>query len=341
MSQPVPPPDLLNPDGSPKYTVSQRRSQIDEKRFVDIRHLVYMVYKKPDQTPLMQYEETLGINRDIPKLAVINYELNAGWLIRDGTENQGLPVSQPQPAVQGVPQMSNAPFNPPPNGAPQMQPPPMQQFQGPPQQQYQQPPQQQQFAPPQQQFQGPPQQQMMAPPVASPQQAAQPQQQEAPAAAPSGRKRKGAAVAPPPPPPPAQPGQPQQQQFAQPQFQAPQQQQVPVQQFQAPVPQGFQPPAQPQFQAPPQQQQQAPAPQAQTASVDLTPVLQRLDAIGKICEAQAKEIVESKLLSLKLLAVLHHMYLVNPSLQPAQGAPTIPRTLPEFQAFLTQFTGTP
>lgn len=335
MSQPVPPPGLLNPDGSPRLTTSQRRSQIDETRFVDIRHLVYMSYKKPDQTPLMQYEDTLD-NRDVVKAAALNYELNAGWIIRDGTEGQGPVAVQPQPAVQGVPQMSNAPFNPPPNGAPQFQPPPQQQFQPPP------PQGQQQFAPPpQQQFQ-PPQQMMQAPPVASPQQAAQPQQQEQPAAPPSGRKRKGAAVAPPPPPPPPQPGQPQQ--FAPPpgqvpqqQFQAPPQQgQIPVHQFQ-PQAQGFQPPPQQSF-VPQAQQGQASPP---ATSVDLTPVLQRLDAIGKICEAQAKELVETKTLALKALAVLHHMYLVNSSLQPQAGQPAVPRTLPEFQAFLTQFTGTP
>lgn len=337
----------LNQDGSPQLSVSQRRSQIDECRFVDIRHLVYMVYKKPDQSPLLQYEETLGENRDGVKLTVLNYELNAGWLIRDGTENQGLPVTQPQPAVPpGVQHMSNTPpFNPPQNGAPQQQFAPPQQQQmfappqgGPPPQQFAPP--QQTFAPPQQQFQAPPQQMMQPPPVASPQQAAAPQQQEQPAAPPTGRKRKGAAVAPPPaagaPIPQQQPPMQQFQQPPAPQFQP--QGQAPIQQFQPQAPQGFAPQAPQQFSAP-APQQQAPASQAQ--AVDLNPVLARLDGIAGLIQAQAKELAESKALSLKLLAVLHHMYLVNPNLQPPAGAPPVPRTLPEFATFLTQFIGTP
>lgn len=349
MSQTAPPPNLVNQDGSPKLTVSQRRSQLDEIRFVDVRHLVYMSYKKPDLSPLMQYEDTLD-NRDVVKLAALNYELHAGWLIRDGTESQGLPVAQPQPAVPpGVQVMSNTPpFAPPQqNGAPQQQFAPQQQPMqfAPPQQQAPQQfaPHQQQgtFAPPQQQFQPPaPQQQMQ-----QPQQQAAPQQQEQPAAAPAGRKRKGAAVAPPPAAPGTQPaqGQPPMQQFQQPQQQAPQQfapqGQVPVQQFQPPAPQQFVP------QAPAPQQFSAPAPQMQApqqaTGVDLTPVLARIDAVGAMLTAQAKENADTKLLLLKGMAVLHHMYLVAPGLQPQQGQPQVPRTLPEFLTFLTQFTGTP
>jgi hypothetical protein len=329
----VPPAHLLNPDGTLKQiTVSQRRSQIDETRFIDIRGLAYLQYKKPDKTPLMRYEETLD-NRDIVKAAVLNFETNAGWLIRDGTEGQ-VPVQVVQPptaAPQGVPQMS-VPFSPPQqNGAPQPQ------F-APPQNGFQQPPQPQfapqgQPAPQQPQYQAP---QMQPPPVASPQQAAAPQQQEAPTTAPTGRRRKGAAVAPPPGAPPPQPQAPAQPQM---QFAAPPQQQVPVQQFQQPqVPQGFQAPVP---QAP---QPQAPAHQ-QPVSVDLTPVFQRIDAIGGIVSALGKELgdvkqalADSKMRELQMLTVLQHLYLSHPQLGPSVADK---RTLPEFQAYLSQFVGTP
>lgn len=357
----MPPPPLQ--DGRPTLTVSQRRQSFEECRFLDVRHLAYLHYKKPGtDEPLLRYEETLD-NREMVKQTVLGFEISQGWLIPDGTEGQIQVPAQPQPQTvspppavpQGAPQM-NQPFNPPPNGAPvpqpQMAPAPMpQQPQyAMPQPQMQQPPPQQMQVP-QPQYAAPaPQQMMQPPPVANPQQAAAagaPPQQEAPATAPTGRRRKGqgTAVAPPPaaPPPPPQ-GVPVQQ-FAPPQqmaMQLPPPQAAPAP-FGAPPPmQGGPAPYQPQAQQP-VPQQMAPPPQAQQAAptVDLSQVTGRVDALAKIVEVQGKQLAEARLTSEIALGVLHHLYLVNPQLQPQQGQPQLPRTLPEFKKYFQQFVGTP
>src|SRR6267154_1236602 len=366
----MPPPPLQ--DGRPTLTTSQRRQYFEEVRFIEVRHLAYLFYKKPDGEPLLKYEDTLD-NRDMVKNNVLAYEVAQGWLIPDGTEGQTQVPAQPQqqptqPVVQqGAPQMQ--PFNPPPNGVPapqpQMAPAPMPQqpqYAMPPQQQMQ--PQQMQAPVPQQQPIPQPQYaapapQMAPPPVATPQQAAGvPPQQEAPAGAPTGRRRKGqgTAVAPPPaaPPPPPQ-GAPVQQ-FAPPQQQAmqfgapppgmpvpqqmapPQQmQQMPPAPFGAPVPMQSGPAA---YQPQPQAQQGAPQPQ-QAAAVDLNPVLARVDALARLVAAQNGQIKELRLTAEISLGLLHHLYLVNPQLQPQQGQPQLPRTLPDFKKYFQQFVGTP
>lgn len=340
----------LDASGRPTMTVSQRRQYFEDCRFLEVRHLAYIHYKKPDQTPILKYEDTLD-NREMVKSLVLNYEIAAGWLIPDGTEGQVQVPAQPQlqqplAAPQGAPQMQ--PFQPPPNGTPV----PMQQAPVPqPQMQMQPPPM---FAQPQPQMQAPiPQQapqQYAQQPVPQQQAAPQPQQQEAPAAAPTGRRRKGqgTAVAPPPAAPPPQPqGSVPVQQFAPPQQQglpfnpgAPQM---------APMPQGGPPPMfgtpapAPTFQTPPQPQFGAPATQAQPAApavVDLGPVIQRVDALAKIIEAQATELKTVKNINLQILTVLQHMYLTNQQLaQNTQGKDV--RSLPDFQGWLQQFIGNP
>lgn len=335
---PAPP---LTPDGRPTLTVTQRRQQLEEARFLEVRHLAYLHYKKPDGTPLVGYEQTLD-NREAVKSAVLGHEITAGWLIPDGTEGQIQVPAQPQPqpqlaAPQGAPQMQ--PFQPPPNGTPV----PMQQAPAamPQPPMFAQPPPQMQAPVPQmapQQY-AQPAPQMMAPPVASPQQAASvaPQQQEAPSTAPTGRKRRGqgTAVAPPPAAPPAQTAPVQVQQFP-----PPQQGQIP---FGQPAPMGSPPPM---FGAPaafpgfnPGPQQAAPVPQQQTAAtVDLTPVIGRIDALAKIIEAQNVELKILKTLSYQAMTVLQHLYLSHPELSKnAVGK----NTLPDFQAWLQQFIGNP
>lgn len=346
---PAGPVPQLTPDGKPTMTVSQRRKFFDECRFVDVRNLVYMEYKKPDQTPLMSYEQTLD-DRDRVKEAALQYEYANGWLLQDGDVQQQM--FQPD-TQQGVPQMTSQ-YQPVPNGAP-----------------VQQAPQQLPFAPAQQQIPAmvapQPQVPQYAPaptpvntqPVASPQQVAAvgaaPQQQDMPATMPTGRKRgrpAGTSVAPPPAAPPPTPQQ--QQTFAQPQtFTQPTtgyapQQPVPMQQFQPQAPIAATP-QQPAFQ--PQQAQQTAA--VAPVQVDLTPVVQRQDATAKMIETLGSQInnlaagfAEQRNFSLQLLTMMHHMYLVTPALQPqqqpGQPAPTpLPRTLPEFQAWLQKFIGVP
>lgn len=362
----MPPPPLQ--DGRPTLTVSQRRQFFEECRFIEVRNLAYIQYKKPDGEPLLRYEDTLD-NREQTKQMVLAYEVAQGWLIPDGTEGQIQVPAQPtpQPEVQtqqpqGAQQMTQ-PFVP--NGAPpapqqpmgapipqpQYAPPPMQQMAPPPQ--MQQP--QMQAPVPQPQYQPPPQPQMQAapPPVANPAQAAAagvPPQQEAPAQQPTGRRRKGAgtAVAPPPaapPPPPAGA-------VPQPQFAPPPAPQQMAMQLPPPGPQMAPPPqaapapfgaplapAPQQFQ--PQAQQAAPQSQAAAPAADLTPVLARVDALAKIVEAQTAQLKTQGNSLQVALGMLHHLYLVNAQLQPQQGQPPLPQTLPEFVKYFQKFVGTP
>lgn len=343
----------------PGMPASQRKAELDGSKFVSVRNLAYMIYKKPDGSPLMTYQETLD-NRELVKNNIINTEISLG-LLQNDLGNIAVPTSQsPQPIPNGAqmtqpqqqqmpfpqqPQMQPAPMSPQqfaqvPMGAPQPQfAPPQQPMPMAPQPQYQQPqaapqPQQQQYAAPQPQFAQQPQMQQMPPQM-------QPMAQ-APAAPPletapvTGKKRKAAAgnaVAPPPGNPVAPP----------PGFTPAPQAGVPVMQFQQP-PAG--PPAQPQFQQPqftpqpqaqpqfapqPQVQQQAPAPQA---GADFGALFQRLDTLGKGVEISANngdqalkavaklqsDLDATKLLLGQMLVALHHMYL---GMQGANGAPLL------------------
>lgn len=255
----------------PGMLASQRKAELDGSKFVSVRNLAYMIYKKPDGSPLMTYQETLD-NRELVKNNIINTEISMG-LLQNDLGNIAVPTSQsPQPIPNGAQmtqpqqqqmpfpqQQQQAPMSPQqfaqvPMAAPQQ---PQPQFAPQPQMQQQQyappqaaQPQQQQYAAPQPQFaqapvqmpsipqmqpmqQMPPMQQMAPPPAA----AAAPPLENAPV---TGKKRKAAAgnaVAPP-------PGNP----VAPPPGFAPQPQAgVPVVQFQQP------PAGQPAQFAPPQQ----------------------------------------------------------------------------------------
>jgi hypothetical protein len=327
----------LNYEMAPKpgQTVSQRLTELGAAKFVSVRNLAYMLYKKPDGQPLLSYSETLD-NREIVKTAIIQYELAQGLLVDDRGSVAALPQPQPvQPVaqMQGAPQMAQQPpvpitqFPPPATAqqAAQMAPPQYQQQMMPPPQYQQPPPQmapQPQMAPPQ-----------MAPPAAAPQVAA-----AAGEPAPVSRRRRGAgaAVAPPPaaPPPPVQ----------QPVYGAPQ-----------PVPQA----AAPQF-APPPPPPSAPAPQAAPVyqqpqmpqppqpGLDLNVLAQKLDMIGKGIEiaannsdqtmkmmvALAAELTETRLVTMQALTCLHHLYGANFA-QSLQGVDT----LDKFRTFLMKFIG--
>lgn len=318
-------------------TVSQRRAQIEQARFIELRQLVYMQYKKPDGSPLMLYEETLD-DRNKVFDAILRFELEQGWLIPDGTESalqQQVPQNVPQQSTQSAPAVSqgaaqmNMPFAP---GVPQQAPAaqPQQQFAAPtgaPPPMFApgavqgapmfspQPPQAAPMAP----------QQAPQPAYAAPQAPQAPQQQEAPAAAPTGRgrgrmKAAGNAVAPPPAPAPAPQAAPG------PQFAAPQAAQAPAQFVPgAPAQQPFVPQAAPAFapQAAPAPVQTAPV---QAAQIDLSPIVARLDATGVTVESTQKKLDEvlnnqRELLANQnaILVALHHMYASNPALQSLVG----------------------
>ena len=287
----------LNYELAPKpgMLASQRKAELDAARFVAVRNLAYMLYKKPDGSSLMTYQETLD-NREMVKQAIINLEISEGLVQNDLGMTAAPPSQAPQMIPQNGAQMAQQPpqMSFPTQPAPQapmspaqfaqmpMAPQPMQQQQfAPAPQQFAPPMQQQQFSPapqayaaPQMQPQPPgfaPQQQMMAAPAAPP-------MENAPV---TGKKRKAAAgnaVAPPPTGAPmAPPG------FVPPQGPAP------VMQFQQPA---LQQPFQVQFA--PQQQAQQPqavnAPQVQMpqqGGPDLGALFQKLDMLGKGIEVSA------------------------------------------------------
>lgn len=276
-------------------TVSERRAELSAMKFVDVRNLVHLMYKKPDNSPLMTHSESLGTPRDTLKDIVIQYEVEKGMIVPDGAEGS-MPVQPPPPPPQmePVPQMTQQPFQPPQLVPTQSVPPVM------------------------------PPQQMMAPP----------QEQPAPAQ-PPGRRRRGAgstAAAPPPPAP-------------DPTFMLPQQPQnvqvgvpvVPTQTAGAPAFTPFQP-------AMPAPQQPAfPQPQAAPAAVDLTPVLQEIQNLGKglnaLGQATGKDMQEIKTTLTLVLTALHHLYLSNPGTAPTTNGQA--NTLPEFRNFLAKFAGNP
>ena len=362
----------LNYELAPKpgMLASQRKAELDAARFVAVRNLAYMIYQKPDGTPLMTYQETLD-NRELVKNAVIAHEISMGHLQNDLGTSLAAPPQQPQMIPQNGAQMSaqppmqqpmqfqpqqaaapmspaqfaQAPMMP---AAPQMAP---QQFapQPPPAQPTQQFAPQPQFAP-QAQF---PQQQMM-PPQMMPQQQQFPQMQPTPMAAPAappmeaapvtGKKRRAAAgnsVAPPP-----------QASMAVPPGMTPapvpaQPAAVPVMQFTPAAPA----PAQPQFvpQSPMQSMQAAPQGQA----VDLSAIIGKIDSLGKGLEIAAgnshnavesvnrmkAELGDLRQLVTQTLVCLHHMYLSHPSLSGATEGKA--GTLQDFQKFLQKYIGNP
>lgn len=353
----------LNYELAPKpgMTASQRKAELDGARFVAVRNLAYMIYKKPDGSALMTYQETLD-NREAVKAAILNYEISLGYLQNDlgaavAPQTQSPQQMPPQMVPQNGAMMAQQPMQPQMQFAPQMQPQapvPAAQFAQMPMQ-----PQAPQYAAPQQQVMPQFQPQMQQ----APQQFAQQPQMMQPAAPPmeaapvTGKKRKtaaGNAVAPPPAMSVAPPGfQPQQAAVPVMQFQpgpaVPQQQQFAPQQF-APQPQA----------APQQMIQQVPVPQGvQNPMFDLGPLSGKIDELGKGLMIAANngdqalkaviklsaELADVKLLNTQLLVCLHHMYL---SIQGANGQQLLSAAtegkagdLDGFRAYLQKYIGNP
>lgn len=243
---------------------SARKEQLLTVMFLGVRRALTDQYRNPDGTPLASYHETLG-DREALRSKVLDYELSQGWL----TDDRAIAQVITHPAVQNGATVSATNGTPP--NAPQA---PVQ---------VQQP--QIGFAQPQ--------------PVASPvqaiaaaqQQMAAPPQQAAPPVAPptTGFKRPApklaTAVAPPPPPAPVAVPQP------------PPGAQV----LSAPIPvQPAQPPPAPMALAAPipmapiPAPAAAPAPQVSVATVDLAPVIVRVDEVGKGLTAIADELEKQK-----------------------------------------------
>jgi hypothetical protein len=299
----------------PGMTTSQRKAELDQARFVAVRNLAYMVYKKPDGQALMTYQETLD-DRERVKAVVIQHELALGLLTNDA----GAPVvAAPGPAMApGIP----------PNGAPHpgmMTAPaggqvvPMTPMAAP----------------------APPAVAQVAPP-ASPQQAvaaAAPQEQAAPAAptaTPTGRRRRTTQPA-------ADAGA---QQAMVPVAAPPQAGMIPVGQVgmpapsyaaPAPAPGGY---VQPQVQVPaPQVQPHLAAPTGAVPQVDAG-LLARVDSIGQGLSGMSKDVDELKVLLYEALAALQHIYAQQPGLaKPYMDGKVI--TLPDFRRYLKTFTGNP
>lgn len=354
---------------TPGMPLAARKAELDTARFVSVRNLAYLVYKKPDGTPLMTYHETLDARTEV-KNRILVHEINCTYqgqplVVNDGTSltpESTIPQPPTQPEVPQQVPMSNG--NGAPNGVPMMAP------------QYAVPSApasaaQAAAAPNMQPPPGYQPQPQMAPPQGQPI-----QQESAPTPGKRTRRNAGAAVAPPPPaPPPAQAqagyGAPAVPPMAAPGYGAPPQ--PPIQQSWQPpaAPTGYPAPApSPQAFAPPQAFAAPPAPsappatygtsgyaqQVPSASVDLTPVLQKVDNLGRGLEVVSKNgdealkaigILTSQLqavqaIALQSLTALHHVYL---SLQGVPGGQAILATATEgkandlasFQAYLSKY----
>jgi hypothetical protein len=328
----------LNYELAPRQgmTASQRKAELDSARFVAVRNLAYMIYKKHDGSPLMSYQETLE-DREKVKHVILQYEIAASLVAND---LGGTPVAGPTngasapmvPASLPAPQQAMAPTQMAPTApyaTPAVAPPPTPQ---------------------------------MAP--ASPQQAAMaasgapPQQVEPVAAVPAGRKRRsnaggaptGVAVAPPPGGPTIMPPT-----------------QVPALGFTPgaptvvptmPTPGPIMPG--PATSGPPTGFQQTYAgPVGSVQQSDLGPVLQRLEAIGaelgRGLSAVSKDVDEVRqrvaniegvvskdlAVNLQALASLQHIYGSFPNLLEFLKQNKVGATLNDFQKFLAQFTGNP
>lgn len=306
--------NLENPTPGTTYSARKQEFLDPKTSFMEIRLLGTKKYKKPDDTFLLDWDETLRVPKTVTIEKVLEFELANGIIVADSQTTaapQGVvqmalpptPVFQPgmppppqQPMPQGIPQPPQMAMPPPPPG---MAPPFGMAPQGVP------------MPPPPQGMPMPPPPPMppgaMPPPPATPTQAAQ-AAQEAPA---TGKKKRGAAAAPPPPAPPAPP-------TAVPQMaQAPQMMAPPP--MAAPAP-NFAP------QAVAQAPSFAPPTAAPTASVAFDPstILARIDEVGKaintINASNAEAMKELKGLTMLMMAALQHIYLSQPGLaQAAQG----------------------
>lgn len=324
---------------------SARRAQLEQSRFVDVRNLITLVYKKPDGTPLMAFSDTLVQDRNTVIGAVVAYEVASGWLANDLGQDGAQPAANTTPQPTGVPAMQT-----PPPGL-QMQPPPMAQppmaappgAMPPPGAQAAMPGSNGATPPPGMQSQASPAQAAAVPMGA-------PAQQPEPAAVP-GRKRRqaaGSAVAPPPAAPPATLGA----GMAPPpgmQMQAPMAQQPPPGMGAPPGVYGS--PAQAPPPGVPVQQTMAPAAAVPAAVQVPNGLEQKLDKIGAGIEFLSNQIdalkkaneslearaVAAEAASIQALACLHHIYGQFPALVPGLAGIA---TLDDFRfKYLAPFTG--
>jgi hypothetical protein len=316
----------------PGQSASQRKDELDKARFVAVRNLAYMIYKKPDSTPLMTYQETLE-DRDRVKSVILMHEVACGYLTNDlGSVPAGAPAQQMAPMAQAPqmaapPQVAYPPPTFPPQGAPMAQAPQMAPYAVP-----------ATMAP-----------QQMAPATAMQAAAAPSQQAEPSSPAPTGRKRRGAAG--------GAAATPQGAAVANPVGAPTMMPQAPQQMAPAPnfMPQQAQLPLAP--------AQQAAAPQMgshvpMTAAADLGPVMARLEAIGadlgrglatistdveKINQriAALEQVVgKINLNALHTLVAMHHVYGAQANLTTALTNARV-GTLEDFRRYLVQFSGNP
>lgn len=280
-----------SPDGSPK-TIAERRAELDGSRFVAVRNLATVWYKKSDGTPLMEYRDTLS-DREVVKQKILEFEMENGFIRKD-SQSSATPTG-PQPAVLFTAEPEEAPQN----GTTMNMP--------------------ASFAPPSP---------MAAPPT--------------PAAAPAegltqgrGRRRAagalGSAVAPPPGLTAAPAASPMVAPMPAP-MAAPVPMAPPAPMMSAPAPMAFSGPAA--FSIPPA----VPVP-APSGNVDLAPVMDKINQIGKGLEVAAnnadaavKAVGDLKKDMQFVLAAIHHLYKV-------QVDPNAPNTLPDFLKHMSKYIG--
>lgn len=296
---------------------SQRLGELNAARFVAVRNLAHLIYKKPDGSSLMTYQETLD-DRERVKLTIVEHEIALGLLSNDlgatpaavaapVAPTQAAAVAAPQPTpAQQVPMQPTMPQMP--VAAPQMAP----------------------VAP------------MPVAPVAAPQMVAQvapapgaPAEQSAPAPV-TGRARRGrgtgAGVAVAPPPAAAAPMVPLA--AAPTAMAAPQAMAAPMAAptpmaapMAAPMAPAFIPPTVGTATA----QGGAPAP------VDLSPVIGRLDKLGEGVSALSAENDALKAQLGLLLIAVHHLYSTDPTL----SASIKGMNINQFIDVLKQYAGNP
>jgi hypothetical protein len=285
-------------------TASQRKAELDSARFVAVRNLAYMIYKKSDGQALMTYQETLD-DREKVKQVIISHEIALGLLVNDIGAAAAAPAGIPQMAPQnGVP----------PGYAPQMGMP-------------------QQMVP----VTAPPQY-PVAPAVASPAAAAQAAQQPAQAtqdaqpAAPTGRKRRSAQAA---------QGAQQMAPGAPPALQAPPQMMAPVP---APAAQGYSvpmtiaPPAV--MQAPMQVSPPTGAVDLSPLLVRIDAVGTQGNELEKKIDGIVDEQEDLRTICLQMLAVMHHLYAMNQAGGQALQKAGV-QTFDQFRQYMVQFVGNP
>lgn len=321
---------------APGTPYSERKKQLEVFAFMDVRLLGAKKYKGPDGQPVLDWDETLQVDRKAESIEkVLQFELDNNIIVPD--------AATPHP-TQGAQQMTQ-PFNP--NGASapqnmpsgQVSPPPlpMPTTYGPPG--YNQPSPTPGFLPPG----APPTAPYGAapapvapPPVATPQQAAG---QDSP---PQGsKKKKGAAAAPPPPPPPPTNFQPPAPPTVAPGLFSQTGQSFP------PAPVGWPQTAPSMGGQPPAVTAQAPQAMPQQPSTDFSPVLSLIHQVGEAVNGlngvqteQMKQlqstIAELRNLMLVQITALHHIYLGQPNLQQSiQNAKNAGNDLQDANKFFT------